>query len=126
MWTRGSVRGIRPPGFEFRILCLEGSVISLWAYLTILRRLSWPNLACMCTKVAKVRFISFLSFLKRGVSHEVAICVIVKCHYPVHTSRSPNVGLMLGLRRRRWANIEPTFGQRLVYTGYISEYHGLW
>ena len=26
---RGSVLGLRPPGSEFRILCLEGSVISL-------------------------------------------------------------------------------------------------
>ena len=29
LWPRGSVLGLRPPGFEFRILCLEGSVISL-------------------------------------------------------------------------------------------------
>ena len=28
-WRRRSVLGIRLPGFEFRILCLEGSVISL-------------------------------------------------------------------------------------------------
>ena len=26
-WPRGSVLGLRPPGFEFRILCLDGSVI---------------------------------------------------------------------------------------------------
>ena len=28
-WPIGSVPGLRPPGFKFRILCLEGSVISL-------------------------------------------------------------------------------------------------
>ena len=28
-WPRGSVLDLRPPGPEFRILCLEGSVISL-------------------------------------------------------------------------------------------------
>ena len=28
-WPRGIVLGLRPPGVEFRILCLEGSVISL-------------------------------------------------------------------------------------------------
>ena len=28
-WPRGSVLGLRPPGFEFRILCLEDSVISI-------------------------------------------------------------------------------------------------
>ena len=27
-WPRGSVLGLRPPGFEFRILCLKGIVIS--------------------------------------------------------------------------------------------------
>ena len=27
-WPRGSVLGLRPPGLEFRILCLEDSVIS--------------------------------------------------------------------------------------------------
>ena len=27
-WPRGSVLGLRPPGLEFRILCLEGSVTS--------------------------------------------------------------------------------------------------
>ena len=29
LWPRGSVLGLRPPGLKFRILCLEGSVISL-------------------------------------------------------------------------------------------------
>ena len=28
-WPKGSVLGLRPPGFEFRILCLEDSVISI-------------------------------------------------------------------------------------------------
>ena len=28
-WPRGSVLGFRPPGLEFRILCLEDSVISI-------------------------------------------------------------------------------------------------
>ena len=28
-WPRGSVLGLRPPGHEFRILCLEDSVISI-------------------------------------------------------------------------------------------------
>ena len=28
-WPKGSVLGVRPPGFAFRILCVEGSVISL-------------------------------------------------------------------------------------------------
>ena len=28
-WPRGSVLGLRPPGLEFRIMCLEDSVISI-------------------------------------------------------------------------------------------------
>ena len=28
-WPRGSVLGLRPPGLEFRVLCLEDSVISI-------------------------------------------------------------------------------------------------
>ena len=46
-WPGGSVLGLRPTGLEFRILCLEGSVISPSSY-----RFSWPSLAYMCTKVA--------------------------------------------------------------------------
>ena len=31
--------------------------------------------------------------------------------YPANTRRSPNVGTMLGQRRRRWTNIVPTLGE---------------
>ena len=31
--------------------------------------------------------------------------------------RSPNAGLMMGQRRRRWANINPALGKRLVFAG---------
>ena len=37
--------------------------------------------------------------------------------YPANTRRSPNVGLMLGHRLRRWSNITPTLGERLVFAG---------
>ena len=37
--------------------------------------------------------------------------------YPANTRRWTNVGLMLGQRRRRWANINPTLVQRLVFAG---------
>ena len=36
---------------------------------------------------------------------------------PANTRRWTNVGLMLGQRRRRWANIKPTLVQRLVLAG---------
>ena len=32
-----------------------------------------------------------------------------------------NIGSMLGQRRRRWTNIEPMFGQRLVFAGVIGQ-----
>ena len=43
-------------------------------------------------------------------------------HYQVNMRRWPNVGLLLGHRRRRWANSEPTVGQRLMFTGYKFDY----
>ena len=36
---------------------------------------------------------------------------------PANPRRSPNVGTMLGQRRRRWANIVPTLGEHLVFAG---------
>ena len=36
---------------------------------------------------------------------------------PANTRRGPNAGLMLGQRRRRWANINPALGPRLVLAG---------
>ena len=37
--------------------------------------------------------------------------------FPAYTRRWPNVGLLLGQRRRRWANSKPTLGQRLMFAG---------
>ena len=49
---------------------------------------------------------------------------------PENTRRWPNVGLMLGHGRRRWANIYPTLGQRLVIAGillWLRQIHwGIW
>ena len=41
------------------------------------------------------------------------------------TRRSANSGLMLGQRRRRWHNIKPEFGERIIIArdSSISEYH---
>ena len=36
---------------------------------------------------------------------------------PANMICQPNVGLMLGQRRKRWANSKPTLGQRLVLLG---------
>ena len=49
LWPRGSVLGLRPPGLEFRILCLGDSVISI---ILPAQEVLLPNLAYMCTKVA--------------------------------------------------------------------------
>ena len=38
--------------------------------------------------------------------------------YPANMRRLPNVRLMLGQRRRRFANINPTLGQRLLFAEY--------
>ena len=51
-WPRGSVLGLRPPGLEFQVLCLEDSTSHL-NHLTSLRRFCWPSLAYICTKMSK-------------------------------------------------------------------------
>ena len=58
-------------------------------------------------------------------AHTALICFSLPCPYHVHdrginpenTTRSNNVGLMLGQRRRRWPNINPTFLYRVVVAG---------
>ena len=40
--------------------------------------------------------------------------------YTASTSRSPNVGLMLNPRLRRWTNIKTTLGDWLVFAGYAD------
>ena len=45
---------------------------------------------------------------------------------PANTRHRPNVGPMLGQRRRRWPNIGSTLGRCLVFAGpvpYIYHYH---
>ena len=42
--------------------------------------------------------------------------------FPVNTIHQPNVGSMLGQRRRRWPNIEPTLDQCIVLIGLVLLY----
>ena len=42
-----------------------------------------------------------------------------RARYPANTRRSANVVLMLVRRRRRWANIETTLDERLVFAAYV-------
>ena len=73
-WLAGGERGLRPPGLEFRILCLEGSVISLISPSP--GGYPGPIKPICAQKWPKARFISFFSdieeaqlgFLKLGVS----------------------------------------------------------
>ena len=48
-----------------------------------------------------------------------------KYRIPAKTRHWTNVGSMLGRRRRRRANIEPTFGQCLVFAGMRYSSHTL-
>ena len=41
----------------------------------------------------------------------------LRFHQSVNTEQTPNVGLMLVQRRRRWANIDPTLSECLVFAG---------
>ena len=42
------------------------------------------------------------------------------CVHTANTRRRPNAGLMLAHRLRRWANISPALGQRLVLLGILG------
>ena len=45
-----------------------------------------------------------------AIDRPVCVC----CGIPTSSWRSPNVGLILGQRRRRWSNIKPTMGQSIL------------
>ena len=42
---------------------------------------------------------------------------------PANKRRSPNTGLMLAHRLRRWSNINPALGERLVFAGLPTVHH---
>ena len=51
--------------------------------------------------------------------HGASKWFFIKKHpLPVSLRHWPDVGIMLGRRRRRWPNIIPALGQRLMLTGY--------
>ena len=43
-----------------------------------------------------------------------------RIHLPETTRRAPTVGLILGQRRRPWANIMPTVGECLMFAGVLA------
>ena len=40
---------------------------------------------------------------------------------PANTTRSTNVGLLLGQRRRQWSKIETTLGECIVFVEYVDD-----
>ena len=78
-WPRGSVHGLRPPGLEFRILCLEDSVISI----------IWPSsggspgpVQPICAqRWPKARFISFhlLGMFDFNIPLPESLCLAGTC-----------------------------------------------
>ena len=61
-WPKGSVLALRPPGLEFRILCLEGSIISFIAPSSLSSpRPVWTSCAHMWPETP------FISFYTEGV-----------------------------------------------------------
>ena len=48
---------------------------------------------------------------------EVATCEERAARVPANTRHSPNAGLLLGQRRRRWANIKPALDKLLAFAG---------
>ena len=58
-WPRGSMLGLRPPGLEFRILCLEDSVIPIISPFS--GGSPGPVYSICAQRWPKARFISFLT-----------------------------------------------------------------
>ena len=53
------------------------------------------------------------------------VCLPFSIQHPANTMCWPNVGLMLAQRRRRWASVSSTLGQRLVFEGMVQIYRGV-
>ena len=53
--------------------------------------------------------------------HSLILFVFIQIlnRIPFDSQRRPDVGLMLAHRLRRWTNIKPTLGQRLVFAGFF-------
>ena len=61
------------------------------------------------------RLTYFFCYFKRTLSP----CLANHDYIPANTEHLPNVVLMLGQRRRRWANIETAFGECPVFAGIV-------
>ena len=90
-----SIRNIRSAGLMIQCGIVHSRSNTFWGICV-----RQPQLVC-----GKMRIISDL-YLK----HSVRITFISS---PAKMRRWPNVGLLLGQRRRRWANSKPTLFQRL-------------
>ena len=109
--------GLRPPGLEFRILCLKtvSSQSSHHPQEVLLAQFSlYVHKGGL--KPDSFHFISRLAFLPDW-PNRVRVCFNLRSPTGTHISHMtgsqqarPNVVSMLDQRRRRWANIETTLG----------------
>ena len=69
----------------------------------------------------------YCSFNANRITHWIFYITLIRkiSSIPAKTKRSAYVGTMLDQRRRRWANIVPTLGERFVFAGILIEtaYH---
>ena len=54
-----------------------------------------------------------------------ALLMLYASNNPANTTRCPNAGLMLPHRLRRWGNISPALGQRVVFAGLSGSVNAL-
>ena len=64
------------------------------------------------------------SFVRKGISPVIGCVDTIKKNVmnPANTRHGPNVGSMLGQRRRRWPNIDSTLGRCLVFAGTVDKF----
>ena len=78
-----------------------------------------PQLLQCCPSLT----LNYSVHVRLGLSILLLARIIVECaifvvtYVPVNTERWSNGGSMLAHRLRRWPNIDPTLGQRLVFAG---------
>ena len=107
-------------GQLYRLWHNNGGALAEW--LPILRPIDSDALAAQQTRCVHQCWlnIGLLSSTLNQHWHSIGCrCVDAReLWHHANTRRSSNVGLMLGHRLRRWPNIDPPFGKRLVFAGH--------
>ena len=111
-------RGLRPPGLEFRILCLEGSVISSISPFS--RGSPGPAQPMCAQRGPKTPFISFYSVDSEPTPYHSCTACITNISYGTYIAICIEHIMLYLLTRKHLRNIVNTF--RLYFLFYLLWY----